>query len=390
MSNYRTVFSQLLDLVPRYRFQTYVDKYEGDKRSRKLDCWSQFCALFYSQVRQRDSLRGIAEGLETQSTQLYHIGMNPIKRSTFSDANNKRSYQIYEDTFNFLLKKCQKLSRGVFKFTNPIRSMDATVIDLCYSIYPWAKYRTRKGGIKIHVEMSHQPYLPEAVVVTDGKTHEINIAKATKIKPDSIYVFDRAYIDFDWLNSINTQGAKFVVRAKKDMRYLVTGQHDIKADSNVISDEDISVPWRRSQYPSKSPKYRHPLRLVTYVDPSTEKVYRFLTNIEDFKPDTIALIYKQRWQIELFFKWIKQNLKLKSFIGASKNAVLTQIFVAMITYLIIWYMKHQTQYEKSLLSLSRIINETFFQKISLIDLLGTIIPKATTYDDAEQLSLGFT
>lgn len=370
MKHYQTVFNQFLALVPRFQFQKYVNKYNGDKKSHKLNCWSQFVAILYSQLRERDSLRGITEGLDTQINQLYHLGVKPVKRSTFSDANNKRNMAIYEDLFNHLLARCKQLSQRTMTFENPIRSIDASVIDLCYGLYPWAKYRTRKGAIKLHVELSHQSYLPETVVITEGNVHEINIGRKMEIRPDSIYVVDRGYLDYEWLYKIHTKGAKFVIRAKKDTSYSVIGQHDTDADSGVISDEDIIIPWKHKVQKSLQPKYKDKLRLVTYFDEETGKTYRFITNIEDFKPETIALIYKQRWQIELFFKWIKQHLKIKSFIGTSKNAVMTQIWIAMITYLLLWYLKHQTKFQRSLLALTRIINETLFQKISFIDLLG--------------------
>ncbi|MFC1616796.1 IS4 family transposase [Candidatus Margulisiibacteriota bacterium] len=390
MKSHQTVFSQLLYLIPTYQFQRIVNKYNGDKHIRKFNCWSQFCAIFYAQLRQMDTLRGIATGLDVHLNKLYHLGIKPIKRSTFSDANNKKDFKIYEGLFNLLLDKCKKLSQHRFSFHNPIRSIDATVIDLCYAIFPWKKYRTRKGALKMHVELANESYLPETVVITDGKKHEINIARELKIKPDSIYVVDRAYIDYAWLHSIHKQKAKFVVRAKKDMNFSVVGQHDIcDPESNVLADEDIQTPYRYSKYPSKKSKYPDILRKVTYQDPETGKIYQFLTNIENYKPETIALIYKQRWQIELFFKWIKQNLKIKSFIGASKNAVLTQIWIAMIVYLILWYIKHQSRYQGSLLLLTRIMNEALFEHFSIFDLLGISLPNPSVIKNIRQLSFGF-
>lgn len=385
MKYQNTIFSQLINLYPRHKFQEKVDKYEGDKKTHKLKCWDQFMALMYGQIRQLDSIRAIQAGLSLQQHHWYHLNTNGIKRSTFSDANNKRNYCIYEESFNFLLNKCVQYSRAKFSFDNPIKSIDATTINLCYSIFPWAKYQTRKGAIKLHMMLEHNSYLPELLVITDGKVGDITVARNIPITPDSIYVMDKAYIDYKWLYSINQGNAYFVVRAKRDMNYSVIGQQESEHE-NVISDEDIQTPWLHKIQPSKKPKYPDTLRLVTYCDPETDKIYKFLTNIKNFKAETIALIYKQRWQIELFFKWIKQNLKIKTFIGTSKNAVMTQIWVAMIAYLMFWYLKHQTKFNKSLLYLARIINETLFIRVHLLDVLGLSPPDIKSIGHCEQLT----
>ena len=385
-----TIIGQVLSIIPKNKFQQIVDKYNGDYRVRKLTCWNQFVSLFYGQLRQRDTLRGIESGLITQQQKLYHLGINPIKRSTLSDANNLRDYRIYEESFYMLLGMCQQLTQNKVGFKNPIYSLDATVINLCYSLFPWAKYRTRKGAIKMHVLLEHENYLPEFIMITEGNQHELNLGKQMPIKPDSILVIDRGYYDFEWLYSLHKQNTTFVIRAKKDLSYTLIGQHEITGDdSNVIADEDILVPWKTSKYESKQRKYPEPIRMVTYIDPETGKVLRFLTNNEDFSPETIALIYKQRWQIELFFKWIKQNLKIKSFLGTSKNAVFTQIWIAMIVYLLIWYIKFQSKYKHSMLHLTRILNEGAFERVSIINILSQkffMIPK----DAACQLNLEFS
>lgn len=381
-----TVFRQLLEFVPRDSFQRIVRQYEGDKRVRTFRCWDQFMALVYAQIRSLDSLRAIKTGLEAQSRHWYHLDIQSISKSTFADANNKRPSEIYQTLFDYLLQKCQQFSRKHFEFNNPIRSIDATVIDLCYSLFPWAKYRTTKGAIKLHVELEHNGYLPEMVVITEGNIHESQVFKGIEFKPDSIYTFDRGYHDFKVYNKIHKSGAKFVARAKKDMNYAVLAEQS-SIHENVISDEEIQVPWLHRTQASKRPKYPDILRLVTYEDPETGKVYRFITNIEDMKAETIALIYKQRWQIELFFKWIKQNLKIKSFIGTSKNAVMTQIWIAMIVYLLIWYFKHQTKYDGSLLTLIRILNELLFSRVYLLDILGMTNSHPPNHFDSSQLKL---
>ena len=372
--------------MPRYIFQQKVDEYDGDKKTHKLKCWDQYLALMYGQIRQLDSIRAIQGGLSLQNHHWYHLNTNGIKRSTFSDANNKRDYRIYEESFNFLLSKCMRYSRNTFSFDNPIKSIDATTINLCHSIFPWAKYQTRKGAIKMHMMIEHNSYLPEMLVITDGKVGDITVARDIPITPDSIYVMDKAYIDYKWLYSMNQSNAYFVVRAKKDMNYSVIGQQESEHE-DVVSEADIQTPWLHRIQASKRPKYSDTLRLVTYIDPETNKEYKFLTNIKNFRPETIALIYKQRWQIELFFKWIKQNLKIKTFIGTSKNAVFTQIWVAMIAYLMFWYLKHQTKFNKSLLYLARIINEMLFNRVHLLDVLGLSPPNINNPKEYQQLVL---
>jgi hypothetical protein len=338
-----------------------------------------------------DTLRGIETGLLAQQNKLYHLGIKPVKRSTLSDANNNRNYKIYEELFYSTLGMCNQLTNNKVDIKNPICSLDASVINLCHSLFPWAKYRTRKGAIKLHVLMEHENYLPEFVAITEGRDHEINIGRQIDVKPDSILVIDRGYYDFQWLYELHQKGVTFVIRAKKDLSYTLIGQHEISDDSpNVLADEDILVPWKTSKYPSKKRNYPEPLRMVTFIDPETGKEYRFLTNNEDFKPETIAAIYKQRWQIELFFKWIKQNLKIKSFLGTSKNAVFSQIWIALIVYLLIWYIKYQTRYKHSMLNLTRILSEAAFERISLINILSQKKYKPPGNNMEFQLGFGFT
>lgn len=370
-----TLLGQLLHFLPRDQFQIIVEKYNGDFKTHKMDCWTQFVSLVYAQLRQRDSLRDIETGLEVQLTKLTHIGIQPVKRSTLSDANTKRDSRIYEEAFHCLLLKCQDLHRNQNKlgFENPISSMDATTLNLCHSLFPWARYRKRKGAIKMHLMLNHENGLPEFVHITEGRVHESTIMRSFPVRPDSIVVFDRGYYDFAWFYALHQQKTTFVVRAKSNLDYVLTGQHKITQESDgagVLSDEDIRISARLDSQPNVEPLYPEVLRLVTYEDPDTGKELRFLTNNETFKPETIALIYKQRWQIELFFKWIKQHLKIKTFLGTSKNAVMTQIWVALIVYLILWFVKKQTHYQKSLHTLSRVINEAIFERIHLVDILN--------------------
>lgn len=389
MKYQNSVFSQLLELIPRDRFQGFVEKYDGDKKTHRLRCWDQFLALVYAQIRKMDSLRDLQTSLDSNKEHQYHLNFNGIKRSTLSDANAKRDYHIYEDTFLWLLERCKTYSRNHIPVENPIRSIDSTTIELCYSLFPWAKYRTKKGAIKLHLQLEHNSYLPEIAVITDGKAGDITIALEFPLIPDSIYVVDRGYLDYEWLYRIHTSKAFFVIRAKKDMNYSIIGQQE-STHPDVVADYEIQTPWLHKIQPSLRPKYPDILRMVVYVDPQTGIEYKFLTNIEDYKPETIALIYKQRWQVELFFKWIKQHLKVKTFIGTSKNAVFTQIWIALIVYLIAWYFKNQTKFDGSLLKLFRILNETLLKRVHLLEILGIHAPEAKDDGIFMVLLPGFT
>jgi hypothetical protein len=273
---------------------------------------------------------------------------------------------MYEGLFYHLLTRCKNLTpKHKFRFKNPLYTIDASTIDLCLSVFPWAKFRTTKGAIKMHCLYDHAGALPTFLTVTDGKKHEGRVVKdhTFPLSPDSIVSVDKAYIDYTWLNSLNNQGIWFVTRAKTNSDYAVVGQHPITS-KKVLSDEIISL-----QGPLTKAKYSKELRLIRYYDEERQKMLTFLTNNFKLAATTIAQIYKSRWQIEWFFKWIKQNLKIKSFLGTSKNAVLTQIWVAMCYYLLLSYIKYQTKYGYSLLQLSRVIREMLFERKALIDIL---------------------
>lgn len=366
-----TIYSELLKLFPRYRFEKSVERYQGDRYVKRFSTWQHFITILYSQIKQKDSLRDIESGLATQSAKWYHLGLTNIRRSTLSDANNQRDYKIYEETFYQLLDRCRDHTpKHRFRFKNPMYSIDSTTIDLCLSAFPWAKFRKTKGAIKMHLQYDHSGALPSFMVVTDGKKSDVRVVKenAFPLLPDSIVSIDKAYIDYKWLNSLNNNRVWFVTRAKTNIDYAITGQHPVTG-KGVLSDHKISMTGYRTQkyYPKE-------LRLIEFYDDETEKTLTFLTNNFKLAASTIAQIYKSRWQIELFFKWIKQNLKIKSFLGTSKNAVMTQVWVAMCYYLLLAYIKYQTKYAKSLLQLSRVIRETLFDRKTMIDIL-TLTPE---------------
>jgi len=366
MNKVYTIFSELLKLCPRYHFDKAVERYQGDRYVKIFTTWQQFMAILYSQITQKDSLRDIVTGLSAHAARWYHLGITGIHKSTLSDANAKRDYRMFEGLFYHLLARCKNLTpKHKFRFKNPLYTIDASTIDLCLSVFPWAKFRTTKGAIKLHCLYDHSGALPTFLTVTDGKRHDVRVVKDNPfpLSPDSIISVDKAYIDYTWLNSLDKQGVWFVTRAKSNIDYAVVGQHPISG-KGVLSDERISLQGQMTKA-----KYSKELRLIRYYDEEREKMLTFLTNNFKLAATTIAQIYKSRWQIELFFKWIKQNLKIKSFLGTSKNAVLTQIWVAMCYYLLLTYIKYQTKYSFSLLQLSRVIREMLFERKALIDIL---------------------
>lgn len=368
MSHFNTIYNQLLHLIPRHQFENLVKRYDGDRYVKYYTCWQQLMTLLYAQIRGKDSLRDIVTSLNAQNSRWYHIGLKDVKRSTVSDANNQRDFSIYEELFYCLFQRCKDITpKHKFRFQNPLYTLDATVIDLCLSLFPWAKFRKRKGALKLHYLYDHSGSIPSFLVVTDAKQHEIKVAKEQDIPlvPDSIISVDRAYIDYKWLYSLEKSRVSFVTRVKSNMKCRVTGQHTVKKKKDILFDRHVVLTnYYQSRY------YPEALRLVGFKDPETKKKLVFMTNNFTLSAHTIARIYKARWQIELFFKWIKQNLKIKSFLGTSKNAVLTQIWVAMCYYLLLSYIKYQTKYSYSLLELSRIFSEMIFERISLIDVLS--------------------
>jgi len=368
MTYYNTIYNQVLHLIPRHKFENIVERYKGDHYVKYFTSWQQFITLLYAQIRGKDSLRDIIAGLLAQQSIWYHIGLRKICRSTLSDANNRRDWRIYEGIFYDILSRCKEVTpKHKFKFKNPLYTLDSTVIDLCLSLFSWAKFRKRKGALKIHYLYDHSGAIPTFLVLTDAKVHDIRVAKGGEIplSSDSIISIDRAYIDFSWLYCLERRGIYFVSRMKKGIKYEVIGQHKIYDKRGVL--RDITIKLTSDQ---KGKEYPKELRLVEFKDPETDKIFLFLTNNFKLSPYTIAQIYKARWQIELFFKWIKQNLKIKSFLGCTKNAVLTQIWIAMCYYLLLSYIKYQTKYKYSLLELTRVLKEAIFLRVSLIDLLS--------------------
>lgn len=368
MSHYNTIMHQLLTLVPRHHFGKLATGLDSDRYVKSFNSWSQFSTLLYAQAGGKQSLRDIQNGLAAQGSNLYHLGLPAgVKRSTLADANKKRPCALFENMFYALVERCRDVTpKHKFRFKNPLYAFDATTINLCLSTFPWARFRAAKGAMKLHCQLDYKGNVPCFVAATDGKCNDVRAANSFfTVFPDSIYCFDKGYTDFAWLRRIDINEAFFITRAKDNMQYTVVGQQEVPAGGGVLSDEHIKLTGFYS-----SQKYPGKLRLVRYYDPENDAIFEFLTNNFKLAASTITSVYKARWQIEVFFKWIKQNLKIKSFLGTTLNAVMTQVWVAMCYYLLLTYIKYQTKYRFSVFYLHRVVSEMLMARISLIDLLN--------------------
>lgn len=365
MAHCNTIFAQILKLVPRHEFETLAKQHHSGRAFRTASRWSQFVVLSMAQLSGRDSLRDIVDNVSAQAHRLYHLGCAKLSRSNLSRMNEDKPHSLYEALFEKLLKRCKGLTSGHnFRFKNPLYSLDASTIDLCLSVFPWADFRTTKGGIKLHVGLNHDGYLPEFVTITEAKTHDVIAGRALQFPKGSIVVVDRGYNDYAWYKQLTDNGIFFVTRLKSNAKIRVMMRHTVPKKKGVISDQTI-------EFSGAQTAKRCPVRLrrIGYKDAITGKHYIFLTNNFTLSSKTIADIYKARWQVELFFKWIKQNLKIKSFVGTSKNAVLTQIWIALCVYLLLAYIKFQSAIKKSMKNILRLLQLNLFEKRSLNALL---------------------
>jgi putative transposase len=364
MAHSSTVLAQLLKIVPRHEFNVLAREHHSGRKLRKMTRWSQFVAMASAQLSGRVSLRDLVHNLDAQLTKLYHLGLSRVTRSSLARVNESQPHELFEALFHKLLGRCQQLAPGHgFRFKNKLYSLDATTIDLCLKVFPWSHSQQSKGAIKLHVGLDHAGMLPEFVAITDGKTHDITAGRALRLPKGSMVVFDKAYIDYQWFNSLNERGISFVTRQKRNARYEVLERREVDKRKGLTSDQTIQMNG------SKSYRCTIPLRRIGYRDPETGKHFVFLTNNFRLAASTIAAIYKARWQVELFFKWIKQNLKIKAFLGTSKNAVMTQIWVAMCVYLMLAYIKFLSKSALSMQQMIRLLHLNLFDRRSLQELL---------------------
>ncbi|MBL7131560.1 MAG: IS4 family transposase [Candidatus Omnitrophica bacterium] len=366
MSNHHTLLGQMLQMFSRFEFQKAVLETKTEYHSRGFSSWNHFVSMLFGQLSGQDSLRGIEAGLATQAKSLYHLGIKPIHRSTLSYANKHRANELFKKTFFWMLSKCQPLSpKHKFRFKNPLYSLDATVIDLCLSLYDWAKFRATKGAVKLHVKLNHSGYLPTFLVVTTGKVHEQRVAPSIPLEKGDAAIFDRAFTNLQWYKTLDDKGVYFVTRLKKNAYYRVRERRSVDHLRHIYSDQTIEL---KGFYSSQ--KFPNRLRRIRSKDPQTGKIITILTNNFSWSAKTIAKVYKERWQIELFFKTIKQQLKVKSFVGTSKNALLSQLWVALITYLLLSYLKFKSKFAWSIYTLCSILPTNLFARRNLWDWLN--------------------
>jgi putative transposase len=372
LAHHNTVFAQLLKLVSRHEFEALSNQHHTGRKLRKMTRWSQFLTMATAQLSSRSSLRDVVSNFTAQASKLYHLGAVIVSRSSLARVNEQQPYTLYEQLAGKLLAQCQaRAPRHGFRFKNKLYSLDASTIDLCLSVFPWARFRTTKGAVKLHVGLRHEGMLPSFLTITDGKTHDITAARALQLPKGSIVVMDRGYTDYAWYNQLNNRDIFFVTRLRKNARYRVTERRSVIKSKGLTSDQTIELTG------AKGGNCTIPLRRVGFKDAETGIQYYFLTNNFKLAASTIAEIYKARWQIELFFKWIKQNLKIKSFLGTSRNAVMTQIWIAICVYLLLAYLKFASRISRSMQQILRLLQLNLFERRGLYDLLVGDPPEPT-------------
>ena len=382
MTHCNTIFSQILKFVPRHEFEALANRHHSGRAFRTASWWSQFVTMAMAQLSGRNSLRDIVNSVSTQAHRLYHLGSAKMTRSNLSRINENKPHTLYEALFGKLLDRCQQLTPGhSFRFKNKLYSLDASTIDLCLSVFPWADFRSTKGAIKLHIGFNHSGYLPEFVTITEGKTSDIEIGRMLSFPAGSIVAIGRGYTDYQWYNQLNNKGIFFVTRLKSNASHKVIKRHPVLKNKGLTSDQTIILTGigAAKDYPIQ-------LRRIGYRDQQTGKQYVFLTNHFKLAAKTIADIYKARWQVELFFKWIKQNLKIKSFVGTSKNAVMTQIWIALCVYLLIAFIKFQAKLKQSMQQILRLLQLNLFEKRDIMVLLSGD-PPFNKFKSDKQLTL---
>jgi len=375
------VLTQLLRVLPRHEFEAAAGRHHEGRKLRSIRRWDQFVALLVGQLSGRSSLRDLVSNLHAQVHRLYHLGTQKVSRSTLARVNEQQPAALFEEVFHRLLRRTQREAPGHrFRFKGKLISLDASLIELTASLFPWAGYQATKGAIKLHVGLDHGGHLPAFVAVTEGRRNEIHWARALDLPAGSVVVFDRGFYDYRFFNQLNQKKIRFVTRLKRDIRYTVLERRAVREDSGLTSDQTIRLEGKTAE------KYGLVLRRIGYRDPQTGKHYVFLTNAQTLAATTITEVYRSRWQIELFFKWIKQNLKIKSFLGNSLNAVLSQLWVALIAYLLVAYLKFLGRFAGSMSQILRLLHLNLFHRRSLAELLRP--PHPLVPDSTAQLTLG--
>jgi len=387
MNTGQTVFSQIMSFIPKYEFDKRVIKYKGNYRIRHFSCWDQFLSMSFAQLTYRESLRDIEVCLNAQPNKLYQMGIRGhVSRTNLANANRKRDWRIYAEFAQVLISLARKLYQDDPEFmidlNSTVYALDSTTIDLCLSLFPWAKFRKSKGAVKLHTVLDIHGSIPVFIEITSGLVHDVNILDVLIPEPGSFYIMDRAYLDYQRLYRIKENLGYFIIRAKKNMKYYRTQSKKVDKSTGLRCDQVIhlSVYKSRKCYPDK-------LRRVKYHDKETDKILVFLTNNFDIPALTVAELYRNRWRVELFFKWIKQHLKIKSFFGTSPNAVKTQIWIAISIYVMVAIIRKMEKLELNLYTILQIFSVSLFEKVPIYQLLTDDSLQTFDCDSRKQLKL---
>jgi hypothetical protein len=386
MNSGRTVFAQLIEHLPHKHFHKCVARYRGDHYAKNFCCWDQYLAMAFAQLTYRESLRDIETCLGAVGGKLYHMGFrSSVARSTLADANESRDWRIYADFAQTLIATARRLyardPMGV-DLDQSLYALDSTIIDLCLALFPWARFRRCKAAVKMHTLLDLRGNIPAFVHITGGKVHDVNVLDQIVPEAGAFYVMDRGYIDFERLFVLTLSAAFFVVRTKSNVLLQRRYSHAVDKSTGVRSDQTVVL----SSFESAS-VYPDPLRKVSYYDAESDKRLKFLTNNFTLPALTIAQIYKQRWQVELFFKWIKQHLRIKAFYGVSENAVKTQIWIAVSVYVLVAIVRKRLGLEASLYQILQILSLTLFEKTPILCALQAIDADANCTENVNQLIL---
>jgi putative transposase len=373
--------AQLLKVLPRHEFQTAAERHHRGRSLRSMSRWNQFLALAVGQLTGRASLRDLVSNFNAQGRKLYHLGARPIARSSLARVNREQPASLFEEVFSKLLARTQRHApQHRFRFKGKLLSLDASLIELTASLFPWAKYQATKGAIKLHVGLDHAGHLPAFLTVTEGHSHEIHWARALELPAGSVVVFDRGFYDYKSFNQLNQTKIRFVTRLKRDIPFTVPERRKVRLGTGLTADQTIRLTGKKAR------SFGLVLRRIGYRDPETGKHYVFLTNATDLAAATVAEVYHERWQIELFFKWIKQNLKIKSFLGTSPNAVLSQLWVALCVYLLLAYIKFLTAAGWAMSRILRLLQLNLCARRGLVEQLKP--PDRQPAHPSPQLCLG--
>jgi len=383
----KTIFSQIMSFIPKYEFDKRVIKYKGNYRIRQFSCWDQFLCMSFAQLTYRESLRDIEACLNAQPNKLYHMGIKGnVTRTNLAHANWKRDWRIYAEFAQVLISHARKLYQDdpdfIVDLDNTIYALDSTTIDLCLSLFPWAKFRKNKGAVKLHTLLDIQGSIPVFIEITSGLVHDVNILDVLIPEPGSFYIMDRGYLDFERLYRIKENFGYFIIRAKKNMKFHRTQSKKVDKSTGLRCDQVIRLSGfnTRKSYPDK-------LRRVKYHDSQTDKILVFLTNNFDIPALTVAELYRNRWKVELFFKWIKQHLKIKAFFGTSPNAVKTQIWIAISIYVMVAMIRKIQKIELNLYTILQIFSVSLFEQVPILQLLTDTSLQTFDYDSRKQLNL---